>query len=215
MKKYNTIIFDFDGTLANTYEGIFNSYKFALENIGLEPASVSKVNSYIGNRLLDVFIKEFNLSEEAAINAVSIYRQYYAEKGKFEVSLYGYMKELLEKLKILNFKIGIATLKNENFAREMADHLGILKYFDNISGMNNCDSLSKSDIIDICIDKLNADKENTLFIGDSEFDAIGSEKSNVDFIAVTYGFGFKNKEYEKYNHIVLVADKVKDIEKVL
>ncbi len=205
MKKYKAVIFDFDGTLANTYEGIFNSYTYAAQQLGLEKPTVELVDGAIGASPLEVFLTRFGLSEEKAMEATQIYRSRYKREGIFEVKLYDGMQQVLEFLNSQDIKIGIATLKLQQFASIMLDHLNIKDLFSDVSGADANDTLTKADIILQSLQNMGIDPSDAVLIGDSKYDAIGAEKAGVDFIAVTYGFGFKTlKDVSVYKTVAKV-----------
>lgn len=194
MKKYNCIIFDLDGTLANTYPGIFNSYHYACETMGIELPTDAVVGAAIGAPLLEVFEKRFHLDRAVATTATEHYRKYYAEKGIHEANAYQGMQETLKYLKENGYLVAVATLKKEEFAKDILNELKLAEYFDVIVGMNAGDSLTKAQMLEKVCTMLKVDKTGAVLIGDSSYDAIGAFEANMDFIAVTYGFGFKNTE---------------------
>lgn len=188
MKKL--VLFDFDGTLADTSEGIINSHKYAHEQMLRKIPGEDVLYGVIGGPLLKTYIDKFCFNEADAVKAVKIYRDYYARQGINEACLYDGMSDLLSSLKKDGFKLGIATLKAESFAIKMADILGIKQYFDVIHGVDGDDKLTKSLIIDKCISDLHLTPDVTIMVGDSIHDYNGANESNVDFIGVSYGFGF-------------------------
>jgi len=193
-KKYKLIIFDFDGTLADTSEGILNCHKHALVSMGRPMPTNEELAGIIGGQLLKTYIERFKFSEEDAIKAVKIYRDRYAEKGIYEFNFYEGMKETLQSLKAKGYKTAIATLKAERFAKIMVENKGFSDLFDLIHGVDEKDTLTKTDLLDMCISELNVDKSEAILVGDSINDAVGAQKSKIDFLAVTYGFGFKTAE---------------------
>lgn len=195
---YKNIIFDMDGTLVNTYEGIYNSYQYAVTKMGMHFGGHQFVKKVIGAPLKEVFLKEFCLSEEAATEAIKLYRRYYQEQGKKEVCLYDGMVELLKALKERGCNICVATLKKEQFAKEIVENMGIAVFFDVVYGIDEKDSYTKADLILKCIEHVKGEKKDSILIGDSEYDFFGAKEVGIDFLAVTYGFGFneglQNKE---------------------
>lgn len=198
-----------DGTLVNTYEGIFNSYQYAISKIGLNFGGDEFVKKAIGAPLKDVFLREFQLSEQQAVEAVRIYRSYYQEKGKNEACLYEGMADLLKALKEQDHKICIATLKNEQFAKDIVNTMGIAQYFDVVYGIDDNDTYTKADLIKKCIKFVDGKNEESILVGDSEYDFIGAKEAEIDFLAVTYGFGFKETKINE--EIKYVASKCDDI----
>ena len=215
MKQYKAVIFDFDGTLANTYEGIFNSYSYAAEQMGLQKPTRKMVDGAIGAAPPDVFQEKFMLTKEDADKATVIYRSRYAKYGIYEVQLYDGMQQLLEYLKNKKIKIGIATLKLEKFAKSICEYLNINELFDDISGVDNKDKLTKSQIILKSLSNMGVSPEDAVLIGDSKYDAVGAKEAGVDFLAVTYGFGFKQNEDIKDYDTVGIVDSTYSLNKLL
>lgn len=190
--KYDLVIFDFDGTIADTSPGIIDSHKFALKQMNAIIPSYEELLKLIGGNLLNIYTNIFKFKEEDARLAIKIYRDRYAKVGIHMANLYPNFEELLIELKAYGIKIGVATLKAERFAIAMLNELGISKYFDVICGMDENDTMTKSDLINKCCDLCNINKDKTILIGDSMNDYKGSIKSNISFLGVTYGFGIKN-----------------------
>lgn len=211
MKKYSCIIFDLDGTLANTYPGIYNSYHYACERMGMESPTNTIVGEAIGAPLLEVFEQRFHLDKEDALIAVEHYRKYYASNGIYEANAYDGMADTLDYLKRNGYLLGVATLKKEEFAVKILEELNLAKYFDVIVGMNSGDNLTKAQMLDKVSMMLNVDKSTAILVGDSSYDAVGAAEAEMDFIAVTYGFGFKTtSDTNKYTTIA-VADTAYDL----
>lgn len=212
-QNIKAVIFDFDGTLANTFKGIFDSYKYSAQNLNLIEPTLELVDGAIGASLKDVFMTRFSLDSEKASLATIYYREYYSQKGILGVEIYQGIKELLEFLKANNYKIGLATLKLEEFAKKMANNLDISMFFDSIKGIDSANKLTKSQILVKCLEELEIDSKNAILIGDSEFDAIGAQEVGVAFIGVTYGFGFKlADDVTKYNPVFVAENPINIIE---
>jgi len=212
---YKCILFDMDGTLVDTYEGIFNAYAYALDKMGLEFGGRTFVDQAIGSPLLMVFKEYFSLSNENAQKAVEYYRDYYAEKGIKEAQLYKGMNETLQTLKKNGVLLGVATLKRETFAKEILKALNIATFFDVVYGIDEKDKLSKADLLEKCVATLNVSKKDTILVGDSHFDAQGAQKAGVDFMAVLYGYGFKEAHLDDYDSCRLISKSVSEISKKL
>lgn len=202
------VLFDMDGTLVNSYAGIYNSYKYALKKMNLEFEGDKFVGKVIGAPLLTVFSEYFKLDAKSALAAVTYYREYYANKGKFQASVYGGIEKSLNLLKKNNYFIGIATLKREEFAKDIVKELNLQNYFNVISGIDENDKLKKSDIIKKCMDIFNVKSEETILVGDSEYDLEGAREAKIHFLGVSYGFGFTSIDTENVDGFVHSADKI-------
>lgn len=194
------VIFDLDGTLVDSMEGIYQSYCYALHCLGMELPEKKFIQNVVGDPLPYVFRNIFSLDEKTALDAVSLYRKYYGEKGKVQTVLYPGIKDCLHILKNKGLFLGIATLKREDFAKDILRHLKIENYFDIICGVDKEDRIDKCGLIKKCIVQCGCRESEAVLIGDTRQDALGAAKAGIAFLAVTYGFGFHDqKELEKYN----------------
>lgn len=213
--KYKYVLFDMDGTLVNTYQGIYNSYKYAFEKMGLPFLGDKLVGKVIGAPLLSVFEDHLGLGKGKALKAVEHYRKYYSETGKTEVTVYDGIEKSLIALKEAGCVLGVATLKREDFALDILKELNLLKYFDVVYGANKTDTLSKSDLLQKCTDAIKMKNFEGILVGDSEYDAEGAQKAGMDFCAVLYGFGFKEDKSLDPNLVSLQVSKPSDIAKAI
>jgi phosphoglycolate phosphatase len=144
----------------------------------------------------------FGFDKSLAKEAVRIYRKRYAEVGIHKATIYDGFEDMLIFFKNSGYKIGLATLKAEIFAKTMLDEMGILEYFDAICGANAADELDKNELILKCKKMCAVDNKEIVMVGDSKNDAVGAMQCGCDFIAVTYGFGFKKMdELDDYPNI--------------
>ena len=202
---HKLIIFDLDGTLADTSIGILNCHRFANNEMGRQVTD-DDLRGIIGGPLLQNYREHFGYSDNDAINAIAIYRKRYAEIGFKEALLYDGVKDTLSELKTRGYKLAVATLKAERFALPMLEQLGIAEFFDLIHGVDDNDTRTKASLIDMCITELSETKESSVLVGDSHHDAIGANTANIDFVAALYGFDFKTKEeVDKYHNIATIS----------
>ncbi len=193
---YHYLLFDLDGTVVDSGEGIIASAKHALTQLGIEDRDADKLKQFVGPPLVATFCSVYQFTEDMAIMAAKIFREYYDKQGKFQCALYEGMEEVLARLHSESKTLIIATSKPTNFAKDIAEHLGIACYFDDIVGSNLDNTRSKkSDILNYIIEKYNISNwQEAVMIGDTVHDLIGAEQVGMPFIGVTYGYGFKNGE---------------------
>lgn len=194
MKHYKAVLFDLDGTLLDTSPGILKSIESTIEELGLEQITQEEKLRFIGPPLMASFIKYCHVSEAVASQAIAVFRRYYGNGNMLETNIYEGITEVITYLKEKGILVGIATSKKEGFARQLMEHFGLEPCFNSIKGSDEKEELTKADIIKRCLEELGVSYQDAILIGDTEFDAIGAEKVGIDFIAVTYGFGFKRKE---------------------
>jgi len=184
------VVFDMDGTLADTSEGIINCHKHAHRVMGREEPEQETLLNIIGGPLLRTYETRFCFSKEDARKAVDAYRERYAQHGIHEAKLYDGIYELLHALKKRGCFLGVATLKAERFAKVMLAEMGVAEMFDIICGVDEKDSRTKAQLISMCMQHTGVCKEETVLVGDSEHDQKGALEAGVGFVGVTYGFGF-------------------------
>lgn len=210
--KYTVVIFDLDGTLLDTSKGIFNGINHVIKQLGLDSLNQEKLSLFVGPPLWDSFKTICGLPDERCTQAIEIFRKEYIQTGIYEAQVYEGIKELLKWLRNEKIKIGIATLKREDMAKQIMRYFGLEKYFDVIIGDRELHKFTKEDTINMALEILGeVDRTKVLMIGDSPYDAIGAENAKVDFLAVTYGFGFTSLEAANSYANISVASTVKDI----
>ena len=194
MKKYEIFIFDLDGTILDTSPGILNSVRYAEQKMNFPEASIDSIKSFLGPPPKSQYQKIYGVDEEQAAMATAYHRQYGREKGMYEAEVYDGIIELLQLLKQMGKKTAVATLKRRDIAQNIISEFGMSMYFDVIEGMDDDESLSKADIIRMVCSELDMDISKAVLIGDSNYDAIGAKDAGVDYIGVTYGYGFHTKQ---------------------
>ncbi len=201
-----SVIFDLDGTLLDTSEGVISSVKKMIEHMGYEIPDQEVLESFIGPPINKNLERLYDISPEDAMDAMNYFRSEYPKGDIFKAEHYDGMSELLATLKEKGFKVGVATYKREDMANNLLDKKGLAKYFDVIHGSNVASDMTKADIVNLTIRDLGAAPSETLMIGDSDNDAIGADEAGAQFLGVTYGFGFKGVEdVLKYKNIGVAA----------
>ncbi|WP_409374268.1 HAD family hydrolase [Streptococcus suis] len=211
---YQTILFDLDGTLTDSGQGILNSVAYALEKMGIEEPDTANLNRFIGPPLYESFSRFYQLSPEDTQSAVDTFRVYFKEKGMFENQLYPGIIPLLEELRTAGKTLVIATSKPEIFAKQILEHFGIAHYFDVIAGASlDSSRISKADVIGYAINQLEVFPKHAVMIGDREHDIEGARMHQLPAIGVLYGYGSK-QEFEKAG-ATMIVETVQDLKRVL
>ena len=191
--KYNFVIWDVDGTLLDTREGLVAAYRYALDVLKLPAKSDEKICSYIGPTPQTVFKTRFGLNDEPAQQAANIFRERYKTHDLLKAHVYDGVYDVMERLQKNNVKQAIATNKRQDYATEICQHFGFDKYCFPIVGADNENKLTKADLIRRCLETLNVTNlSEAVMIGDTQCDKTAAETVGIDFIGVNYGFGFKN-----------------------
>ena len=192
--RYRYVLFDLDGTISRSAEGIRASLEYAIKELDEPLPDLDDYTLYIGPPLIDTFKNLVGLDDEKAEIGAHLYRSYYQKRGKLLNHAYDGVEELLAELKHSGFKLAVCTSKYEPFAREIVDILGLTDYFDAVCGSNIDGSRKdKCDLIPYAVESLGGDferdREKAVMLGDTWYDARGARQSGVDFIGVAYGYG--------------------------
>ena len=191
MKDYDFYLFDFDGTLCDTTEGIFNSVIYSLKCYGIEESDMEKLRFFVGPPLFESYKTLYNVSDDDANWLIAKYRERYKDKAAEESCIYEGVKDMLSALKGRGKKIAVASSKPKKFVDEISQYHDIYKYYDFVSAedfKNN--HSSKEDLINRCINFFgNPEKEKVIMIGDRFYDINGAKAVGVDSAGAVYGFG--------------------------
>lgn len=183
-----TILFDLDGTLTDSGEGIINCAILALEHFGLPIPSREAMCVFVGPPLHESFIRH-GVPADQAEEAIRIYRSRYIPIGKFENTPYPGIRELLETLKSDGHTLYVATSKPEQMSVEILEHFDLAKYFTRICGATMDTSRSTKEAVIEYLIQENGKAENMVMVGDTKFDVIGAKAHNIPAIGVSWGYG--------------------------
>lgn len=183
-----TILFDLDGTLTDSGEGIIKSSAMVLEKYGLPVPSYEEMRVFVGPPLHETFHK-FGVPKEKCDDAVELYRARYNTVGLFENFPYPGIRELLEALKAQGHRLFVATSKPEEMSVRILEHFDLAKYFEIIAGATlDRSRLEKSDVIAYLLQQAGS-VENCIMIGDTVFDVVGAAAHKIPTIGVAWGYG--------------------------
>lgn len=188
------VLFDLDGTLLDTSEGVIKSAQYAIRQLGYNPLSRSIMKTFIGPPIQDSLKKYYHCNDETAQKGANIFRDYYLKHATGIATVYPGIYDTLNTLRRRGYKIAVATYKREDIAIVMLDKFNIKKYCDVIHGADNFNKLSKSDVINICLEELNIARDSVVLVGDSLHDANGALEAKISFIAALYGLGLKSEK---------------------
>lgn len=184
------VLFDLDGTLLDTSEGILTSVKYTINKMGLVLPPDVNTDFFIGPPIQMSLQKCFGLAADEAQRGANLFRDYYKTEALFLAKPYEGIFDVLKSLKDNGVKIGVATYKREDYAIDILRHFHISDYCDAMCGADNNNILTKSDIIRNCCKILNVMPQESIYVGDTEHDAKGASEAGLPFVAVTWGFGF-------------------------
>ena len=215
MRNYDYVIFDFDGTVIDTGEGILRSLQYAFEVQGHAVPDLSDLKKFIGPPIYYSFTTFYGVSEEKVGDYIKSYRKRYREKGIYEACLYDGMVETLKALRQDGVKLGIASSKPQTLIYDVMEHFHLTALFDAVVGTQFDDSnhAGKADLVRKSMALLGAaNTARVLMVGDRCFDIDGAAGAGVDSCGVLFGYGSKEEfEAHRATHIAATAKDILDI----
>lgn len=210
MKK--TILFDLDGTLTDSGEGIINCAALALEAFGLPVPSREEMRVFVGPPLHESFIRH-GVPADQADKAVEIYRSRYIPIGAYENTPYPGIRELLEHLRAAGCRLFVATSKPEGMSVDILNHFDLSKYFDGICGATLDTSRTNKDAVIAYLIGQNGRDSDMVMVGDTKFDILGAKAHGIPAIGVSWGYG--NIEEMEQAGAAAIAHTMAELEQLL
>lgn len=198
MVKFDVVLFDFDGTVADTSPGIKEGLLHTFKLHELPLMTDAEMDRFIGPPLNDSFMKYCGVSSQHADEMVLDFRAHYHEKAIDKFVIYPSIEEAVKILKSKGIIVAIATSKPEPMAVHILKKAGIYDCFDIIQGATLDGKLiKKADIIAKVLERNLVKNKKVLMVGDTEFDILGAHKNNIEALWVNYGFGTKDAAMEE------------------
>lgn len=190
MMKYKAIIWDLDGTLLDTLEDLKNSVNYGLEGFGMPGITLEMTRRFVGNgvgRLIQLAVPE-GTDKETEEKVLARFKEHYEEHSLDATKPYEGMVDILKSLKSEGYKMAIVSNKIENAVGELAE-----KFFTGLIdvAIGETPDIPKKpapDMIFKALDKLGVNKEEAVFIGDSDVDVATGINSGLDMLTVLWGF---------------------------
>lgn len=212
--KYDAVFFDFDGTIADTGVGIFNSVRFAVAAMGFDPLPEDRLRTFIGPPVFDSFKRELDMTDEQSEKAVEKYRENYIRSGIYQLEMYPGIETLIKELKKSGIKVAIASSKPEKFVIKVIDYLKISHLIDFIAAPESDNAPEgKAVLVERAVKHFGVEKSKALMIGDRYFDIDGANGAGVESIGVTFGYG--SEEELRSAGATYLADSADDIRKLI
>lgn len=182
-----TIIFDIDGTIFDTKDGIINCLNDVLMSYGKPQISTEEQDKYIGPAIKDSLIKFNDFDEALAIEATAQYREKYVQKYVKDSKPYPGLENLLHDLKNKEVKRCIATMKTRNQVDQLLKIFEMTEMFDTIETARYEGGYTKFDMLESIKSKYYG--SDFVFVGDTNGDYEASIKAGILFVYASYGYG--------------------------
>ena len=214
MKKYETILFDLDGTLTDPAEGLTLGFEYALDKMGMPRESREALRRFIGPPLLDVWQTEYGLTRAEAERMIAVFREYYDIYGWWDNKPYDGIREELATLKSRGYRLLVATSKPERTAKRVLSLFALDKYFDFIGGAESgSERYTKTAVLKYVLESTGASVDTSILVGDRMYDREGARAVGIDSLGVLWGHG--SREEICSSGFTIVAEKPCEIVKIL
>ena len=193
-RPFTTLIFDLDGTLTDSSEGILRSIQYSLSKSGIEESDLQKLRPFLVAPPEETFTRLYGLSNEEVRKTMKHYQDRYLKKGIFEQSLYPGIYELLKQLKSDGYRLAVGTSRNMKHTATILRFLDIQRFFDAVGAKDEDGRLrTKADVLNSLLGYmgLSSAKSTCVFIGDSRRDIEEARQAGVPTIAAAWGYGSK------------------------
>lgn len=208
------ILFDLDGTIINSEEGITKCVQYALKAKGIDEPDLKHLRCFIGPPLDLMFCEKYGMTADEAKESVRKYRERYNTLGIMECCLYEGVKEAIIRLKEGGYWLALASSKLETACRKILEHFGLTPYFDEIVGSTLDGIIStKEQVLEELYRRAGVDKSGMCLIGDTKYDAEGARAFGIRCIGVSYGFG--TREEMLLAGAEAVFDDIREVEKYI
>ena len=215
MKKYDTVIFDLDGTLLNTLEDLADAVNFVMRKNHYPQRTIEEVRRFVGNgirRLMELAVPE-NISETEFEQVFEEFKNYYTEHCQIKTCAYDGVMPLLKHLDENGYAMAIVSNKNHAAVCELND-IYFKDYIEVAIGQK--DGIRKKpapDTVVQALKELGKTKERAVYVGDSEVDFATAKNSGLDCVLVTWGF--RNLEELKEFQPVAFVDTAEQLQMIL
>lgn len=198
MKKYEAVLFDLDGTLTRSGDGILYSVRYTFEAMNKTLPPKEELRRFIGPPLASS-MHRCGFTEEETEQGIVLYKQKYAEKGMYMNEVYDGIPQVLTCLREKGYKLSTATTKVTDFTVKILEYFSLTQSFDFIAAASaDTSRRTKEKVLEYALENLGITPDKAVLIGDTLYDAQGAFLVGCDFIGVTYGYGTQEEMLEKY-----------------
>jgi len=207
------ILFDLDGTLTDSAEGVILSAQYMQEKMGIPKWEYEDLRFIVGPPLMATFQEDFGMDKTRAEQALLYFRERYSTVGLFENKLYDGIEDMLSVLRAKGKRLAVATSKKQASAIRILEHFGIAGYFEVIGGDDqDAKRDTKAKVIDYVLDTMKVDKKDVIMVGDRKFDIDGAHSLGIPCIGVLYGYGSETEfTAHRADYIVATPKDISDI----
>lgn len=213
--QIDTIIFDLDGTLLDTLDGLYDAFNYAISQFGYTKRTKDEIKSFVGNGIKRAIERALppKIADDELSKIIEVFKEYYIENMYVKTKAYDGIIEMLSDMKNKGYKLGVVSNKYDEAVKELCE-----RYFKGYiqvaigEGQGVERKPSATGLIK-AIKELNSQQKKAIYIGDSEVDIQTAKNAKVPCISVLWGF--KDKEFLLNNGAKVFAEVPNDIIKII
>ncbi len=213
--KYKIAVFDMDGTILNTLEDLKDSLNFALSKFGFNNRTLDEVRSFVGNGIPKLIERALPCGvDDATKNAVyEIFTERYKVHCKDKTCMYDGINEALDKLKSSGIKTCVVSNKDDYAVKELSELYFGARFDFSLGRLDGVPKKPAPDMVLTALKHFGTDKNEAVYIGDSDVDKMTAENSGLDFIGVSWGF--KGYDFLKQLGVKTVVNTAEELVEII
>ena len=190
MRRFDTVLFDLDGTLLDTLEDICGAANHTLRELGYPERTLAEMRRFVGNGAEMQMRRSLgaDADEETVAKALALYKPYYAAHCQIKTKPYAGVLELMAALKAEGFRLAVVSNKPDEAVRALRAEF----FADTVPiAVGETAAIRRKpapDMLLAAMEQLGADPDKTVFVGDSEVDIATARAANLPCISVLWGF---------------------------
>ena len=207
--KYDTLIFDLDGTLLNTIDDLTDSLNYALEKNNLNTYTTDDVKYFVGSGIKVMVERALKNNMDSFGKVFEDFKKHYSTNNANKTGLYNGVYETIKKLHAMNIKMAIVSNKYHQGVLDICKPL-LGEFIEVMVGeQDGLDKKPSPDMVLYAMKQLNAEAKTTAYVGDSDIDYLTAKNSNLDLIGCAYGF--RGRKFLEDLNSTYVIDKFEEI----
>ena len=195
--RYEYVLFDLDGTLIDSADGVIDAFVYSLGKFGIDPGDRESMKKLVGPVLKESFQQVYHFDSENVEEVLRYYHESYEAEGIYKVPLFEGVDDMLRTLQDAGKILLVVTAKQQEIAESILRYVGIDRYFLAVVGPSRSESRTdKAAMIKKALSWLEMHEsagspaaQHTVMVGDRFFDIEGAVQDEIDSIGVLYGYG--------------------------
>lgn len=208
--KYNTVIYDLDGTLLYTLEDLMNSVNYALDHYGYPHRNIDEIRRFIGNGVAVLMKRSApeNCPQEEVDIMLNIFRPHYLEHMYDTTGPYEGVIDMMKEIHTAGIKTAIVSNKLDPAVKELDKMFfrGLTELA--VGAPSHAKKPDPTSVLE-CIDNLGSTIEHSIYIGDTDVDIETAHNAGIKCVGVSWGF--RGREFLEKNNCDYIIDRPEEL----